>query len=237
MSGPGERVTTVNVLTTEPANADVVVEMVREGVAAILSRRDGFLRNRIYRAVEGDAVLNLTEWASLDDVKANHAANEADPDYVRQMEAVDAIATSAPIVYRRVDGAAADREAILAAERRLIAAVLERDREALSDALAPDFTAIGHAGNIVDRDAYIAIHLADDADFTAFETAEQTLREIGDCVLVTGWTTMTNAASEVAVPPKHYAALWQHEGKAWRCAFWQETPIADDGSLPANTET
>lgn len=230
MSAADTRVTTLNVLTTTKEHQDAVVEAAESGVATILSKREGFITNRIYRSTRGDAVLNMTDWTDIDAVKANHAANEQEPAYKQQMEAVDKIASSAPNVYVRVGGGV-DREAVLATEQKLIDAVLSKDRARADAVLHPAFVATGHAGNFVDKTKYLDIHFAPERDFTVFETRDQLLLGADGAVVVSGWTTMTNAASSEAVAPKRYSAVYvpaAGSGSGWKILSWQETPILDE---------
>ena len=227
MTDTGDRVTTVNVLTTTKDRQNEVVAAVEHGVRTILSQSEGFITNRIYRSTNGDAVLNMTEWTCLEVVKTNHEKNEQNPEFKRQMAAVEPIAKSAPNAYKRV-GVAIDRDAILAVERALIDAVLTKDRAGAEAVLADEFTATGHAGNFVDRKTYLDIHFTAEREFTEFTTRDQVLVQVADAVLVCGWTSITSAAASRSFGPKRYTALYAPtSGGVWKILYWQETPIVD----------
>lgn len=227
MTAPDARVTTPNVLTTTREHQDAVVESAERGVATILSKREGFIANRIYRSTRGDAVLNMTDWTDLEVVKSNHEANEQDPEFKRQMAAVDLIASSVPNVYVRVANNI-DRQTILATEDELIAAVLAKDRGRAEHVLHPDFVATGHAGNFVDKIKYLDTHFSPERDFTVFETRDQSLLKADGAVVVSGWTTITNAASAEQIAPKRYTAVYVPAADArWQILTWQETPILE----------
>ena len=117
---------------------------------------------------------------------------------------------------------------VLAAEQRLVEAVLSRDQAGADAVLATDFAAIGHSGNGVDRATYLAIHFAPERNFTVFDTHEQVVTMIGTSALVTGKVTMVNANLPKNPPPARYSALYVPDAVGWRLRFWQETPITPD---------
>lgn len=120
------------------------------------------------------------------------------------------------------------RAAILSAEAELTAGVLQKDRTRAAAVLAPDFVAIGHAGNVVGRDDYLDIHFSPDRDFVQFETRDQKVLHLGGAAVVYGWTTARNANSDDQVPPKQYLAVVVPVGGRWIIQTWQETPIRDE---------
>ncbi len=123
-----------------------------------------------------------------------------------------------------VAGAMIDQ--VLAAEARLTQAVLSGARSLAEDVLAPDFVAIGHAGNLVDRHDYLDIHFAPERRFTQFETEGHEHFTAGEAVVVTGRVTMVNANLAHNPPPARYVAIYVLDaGETWRIRFWQETPI------------
>ncbi len=117
---------------------------------------------------------------------------------------------------------------VLAVEAQLVRAVLSRDRESAERVLADDFVATGHAGNVVDRAAYLDIHFSPERRFVRFDTEDRQVATLGTTALVTGRVTMVNDKLDRNPPPARYSALYvplDHEG--WVLLHWQETPIVE----------
>ena len=121
---------------------------------------------------------------------------------------------------------------VLAVERKLAQAVLSGDRAAAEEVLDADFTAVGHAGNLVDRAVYLDIHFSPDRSFKRFATEDQQQCTVGDAVVVTGRVTMVNAKLTTNPPPARYVAIYAAtDNGRWKLRYWQETPIDAEASF------
>jgi hypothetical protein len=114
---------------------------------------------------------------------------------------------------------------ILLLESDLANAVLNRNRSVIENILADDFIAVGHVGNVVNKNEYLDIHLAPERQFVTFETREQMLKILGEFVYVTG--SIIVATKEIRNHSR-YVTINQKIGQNWQIVFWQETPITDD---------
>jgi steroid delta-isomerase-like uncharacterized protein len=73
----------------DPSRIDDVVEMVRRGVESTSSKNPGYIADTVYRSVDGKSVLNFSTWSGgVEQMTANHAANQANVAYGRQMQAI-----------------------------------------------------------------------------------------------------------------------------------------------------
>jgi Domain of unknown function (DUF4440) len=123
------------------------------------------------------------------------------------------------------------QKTVLRIERLLAEAVLSRDRNAAAAILDDKFLAIGHAGNVVDKRAYLDIHFSLDRRFTRFDTEQQDLVMITGTVVVTGTVTMMNAKLDRNPPPARYTAIYVPGPKDWLLRWWQETPIDPEANF------
>jgi ketosteroid isomerase-like protein len=119
------------------------------------------------------------------------------------------------------------RGQVLEVERRLARAVLDQDRAAAAAVLDREFVAIGHAGNAVTADEYLAIHFAPERRFTRFLTEDQQVVAVAGAAIVTGKVTMTNANLAQNPPSARYVSVYAPGGQSagWKLRVWQETPI------------
>ncbi len=99
-----DRVYATNVFTPKnPEQIDHLIELIRTGVETTSSRNPGYLGDTILRAVDGKSVMNVSSWAGgVEQLMANHQANEANPHYGQQMAAIMEIAEFAPGAYTAV---------------------------------------------------------------------------------------------------------------------------------------
>jgi hypothetical protein len=114
---------------------------------------------------------------------------------------------------------------VLRIERLLAEAILSRDRNAAAAILDDDFCAIGHAGNSVDKRAYLDIHFSVDRQFTRFNIEDQHTVMVAGAMVVTGTVTMVNAKLDRNPPPARYTAIYAPASEGWLLRWWQETPI------------
>lgn len=84
----------------DPADADGLIDLVKAGIVSTSSKNPGYVSDTVLRAADGKSVVNLSVWSGgLEQLGANHAANEANPDYGRQMADVGALADIQPMAY------------------------------------------------------------------------------------------------------------------------------------------
>ena len=87
----------------DAADADKVVELVKSGVETTSSKNESFIRDRVFKSVDGKTIVNYSEWTGgLETMQANHQKNEQNPDYKKQIAEVEKYATFAPMVYTLV---------------------------------------------------------------------------------------------------------------------------------------
>ena len=119
---------------------------------------------------------------------------------------------------------------VLAVQAALGAAVTSRDRAAADALIAEDFRAIGHTGNLVDKDTYLEIHFSPERDFTVFEGSDSTVLAIGAAHVLTGKFTIENALAEEQLPPSMITAVFaDRSGNGLKIVSWQETTISKEG--------
>lgn len=86
-----------------PADADQVLEMIKTGVVTTSSKNAGFVAGKIFKSADGKTIVNYSEWTGgLEQMQANHQRNEQNPDYQRQIQAIEKLATFAPMAYTLV---------------------------------------------------------------------------------------------------------------------------------------
>lgn len=73
----------------DSAKIDTVLEMIRSGIETTSSKNPGYVSDTVYRAVDSKSVLNFSTWSGgVEQLMANHSANESNPDYGRQIRAL-----------------------------------------------------------------------------------------------------------------------------------------------------
>ena len=99
-----DRVYATNLFTLkDPSRIDDLVAMIRKGVESTSSKNPGYIADTVYRSVDGKSVLNFSTWSGgVERLMANHAANEANPNYGRQMQAIGEYADAVGGAYTAV---------------------------------------------------------------------------------------------------------------------------------------
>jgi len=86
----------------------------------------------------------------------------------------------------------------------------------------PGYTAVGHAGQLVDLEQYIRVHAV---PFDRFVVKPERVRQDGAVATVVGETDL--ARGHVATRSRFLATLLHKHG-VWRIHTWQETPFPQD---------
>jgi hypothetical protein len=87
----------------EGASMDELVEVIKTGIITTASENDGFFTSAVLASADGKTAVNFSEWnGDVNLFMANHQKNEANPEYKRQIEQVEKLATFAPMAYFKV---------------------------------------------------------------------------------------------------------------------------------------
>ncbi len=132
-----------NVFTLkDPADVDTLIGMIRQGIETTSSKNPGYVADTVYRSVDGKTVLNFSTWSGgVEQLIANHAANEANRDYGRQMATIGEHADFASNAYFAAfrHGGASDEPEITDADlRRWIEAWNSHDIDRIIDLFTDD---------------------------------------------------------------------------------------------------
>jgi ketosteroid isomerase-like protein len=127
----------------------------------------------------------------------------------------------------------ADQRAVVAAEDRLRAAELARDRRTMDAVITDDFVGHGYAGQAIGKQAYIDVHAdpaAGEGVFTRFDVDRDAVTIMGDVAVVRG---RQDVAAHVRLYSR-YVSLYRRQAGGWRLFFWQETPVVDPATVRSN---
>lgn len=90
-----------NVFTLRPgqeSQQQALLDLVQKGARGTASQNPGFVSSQVYRSVDGKAVVNHSQWTGgPQQLAANHAHNEANPDYQAQMTEIGQLAEMQPV--------------------------------------------------------------------------------------------------------------------------------------------
>ncbi len=131
------------------------------------------------------------------------------------------------------DGGMDERSAILERFDALRAAIVDGRQEALASLLAPGFVGIGFAGQVVDKDRYVAIHAKPaegEGSFAAFDVEDVRTHIFGDAAYLHG---IQSVEARIRLRSR-FIQIWLRGADGWLLDFHQETPIVDPASVANN---
>ena len=117
---------------------------------------------------------------------------------------------------------------VLAADEARYQALYSQDTEALERMLADDYVHVHANGTIDDRPAFLASIRAGRYRFIRAERTEQSVRCVGDVVLLHGKTATTlDVAGETRLMNNAFSTIWTSVGGRLQLLHWQATKLQE----------
>lgn len=77
-----------------------LMKLIQEGIKTTSSENEGFYSSSVLTSADGKTVVNFSEWnGDINLLGQNHQKNEANPDYIKQIEKIKKIANFEPMAY------------------------------------------------------------------------------------------------------------------------------------------
>jgi hypothetical protein len=130
-------------------------------------------------------------------------------------------------------GAAADD--VLRAQRAAGDAMVKKDRAAMEQLFADDYTYIHSNGRVQAKAQDIVENLSPELKWTADNFADLKARVYGEAAIVTGAETLVGAAKNYAPGPRRITDVWVKRNGRWQSAGGISTVVSKDDSEHAAT--